>query len=105
MVYHLKKIFDTNLISSVSATSNLNAAFDAVYKNRKNYHHNSDIWHLSKNWDKIRVQIQGELLLGQYYLEPVDIESVKIYELMLLLVNERFCFLDLSTQIPIYYWH
>ena len=42
-----KKIFNTNLISSVVASQSLDSAFQEVYKNRKQYHHNNDVRHLT----------------------------------------------------------
>jgi len=72
-----KKIFKTNLISTIAATQNLNEAFNAVYNNRKKYHHNNDIWHLSSNWLSHRKQIQNDMLNGTYHLEPVSIKHIK----------------------------
>ena len=76
-IHKAKQIFDTNIISSVATTQNLNEAFDAVYKNRKKYHHNNDIWHLSKNWNTERKQIQSDILSNSYNLEPVKVRRYK----------------------------
>lgn len=72
-----KKVFDTNLISEVVASSNLEEAFQHVYKKRKKYHHNNDIWHLSANWDTQKTEIQDQLLNNSYHIEPIKIIKIR----------------------------
>jgi hypothetical protein len=71
------KVFDTNLVSEVISSKNLEEAFQAVYKKRKHSHHNNDIWHLSKNWQDTKIHIQNSLLKQQYHLEPLKILKFK----------------------------
>lgn len=65
--------FDTNLMSDIVSTQNLNQAYDYICKARSKDHHNSDIWSLRGQWEKIRPKIQDSLLRGTYNLSPLSI--------------------------------
>ena len=70
-----KKVFDSNLMSEVIASANLEEAFQHVYKKRKKYHHNNDIWYLSSRWKEHKPEIQDQLLEGKVSINIVDIIS------------------------------
>ena len=71
-----KQIFDTNLMSEVVSSSNLEAAFESIYKKRKKLHYNNSIWHLSQNWATIKKEIQLKLLNNSYNIEPLKILKI-----------------------------
>ncbi len=63
-------------MSNVVASQNLDNAFQAVYKNRKHYHHNNDIWHLSSKWTTHKKQIQTKFLNGSYNRDSVNVKQI-----------------------------
>ena len=65
-IYH-----NSNAISKLTSTDNLNNCFNLVYKRRLKDGQNSDIWSLGLNWPEVRLSIQQELSKGSYQLEPL----------------------------------
>ncbi len=72
-----KKIFGTNIMSEVVSSEILEQAFADIYKKRKKYNHNSDIWHLSFHWKSYKARIQKELLSDTYNFEPLLVKQSK----------------------------
>jgi len=62
----------TNLISSIISDKNLKEAFDWLCKSRQHFSHNSDVWHLRYNWDKVKKQIITSLKNGSYRFGPLQ---------------------------------
>jgi len=58
-LYRSKKSFDTNLISNIASSENLNTAYDLVINSRNQYFDSNSIANLKKNWRKIRLQLVG----------------------------------------------
>ena len=85
-LYSSKKIFDTNLIGTIAFSQNLNDAFNIVYKNRKKYHYNSEIWHLSSNWNINRVAVQVYRLIGNGGFKK---DTITDYKIMLLTKKQQ----------------
>ncbi len=64
---------DTNLLSQVVSTENLDNAFKAVYPRRQKNGPNSCIWSLSLRWPEVRDEMRIRLLAGNYELSPVSV--------------------------------
>jgi len=49
----------------------LETAFDWLCKRRVNYAHSADVWNVRFRWAEIKVQLQRDLLGGQYRFSPL----------------------------------
>ncbi|MDM8515627.1 reverse transcriptase domain-containing protein [Desulfobacterales bacterium HSG16] len=61
-----------HLIFRTASDSVLDDAFDWLCERRKNYPHNSDIWHFRMNWQYIKPELKMRLVTGEYSFEPLS---------------------------------
>ena len=60
------------IIGFVACQKNLEAAYQWLCQQRKDYSHNSDVWNLRRDWEAEKPLIQAELLNGTYRFSPLQ---------------------------------
>jgi hypothetical protein len=62
------KIDRIAFMDEVASIEVLQLAYQWLCRQRKNYPHNADVWHVRWRWEEIRPQLQERLLAGAYRL-------------------------------------
>src|ERR1017187_1568877 len=58
-------------MDEVASSAMLEAAFDWLCKHRADYSGNADVWNVRFHWSEIKLQLQRNLLEGDYRFSPL----------------------------------
>ncbi len=74
IAYALRRLTSSNMVlmDEVATDEVLNLAYLWLCKQRKDYHHNADVWHVRWQWEEMKPWLQEQLLAGTYRLGAVE---------------------------------
>src|ERR1019366_819703 len=61
----------TGWMDEVASSAVLEAAFEWLCKRRVDYSDSADVWNVRFRWAEIKLQLQHDLLGGQYHFSPL----------------------------------
>ncbi len=62
----------TSLIKKIASNRVLDEAYEWLFKRRKDYSADNDVWFLRRDWDMVKSEIRDQLLTGSYCFSPVE---------------------------------
>ena len=66
----------SHCISPMITADILDLAYHWLCQQRRDAHHNHDIWHLRWNWNGVRTKLLGQLAAGTYCLSPTRMVTI-----------------------------